>query len=132
MSNFVPNKIIKVVPGDPPWIARSLKNMLSKQNRLFKNCKRLGYKVDDKNRVDNFRKECETAINKSKKDYLKKLGDKLINPNTSQKAYWKIINRVMKKCKAPKIPPILKNSRVFINCKAKAEEFIFFHNNANP
>ena len=29
MSNFVPNKIIKVVPGDPPWIRRSLKNMLN-------------------------------------------------------------------------------------------------------
>ena len=37
MSNFVPNEIIKVVPGDPPWISGSLKNMLNKQNRLFKN-----------------------------------------------------------------------------------------------
>ena len=106
MSNFVPNKIIKVVPSDPPWISRSLKNMLNKQNRLFRNFKRHGYKLDDKNRVDNFRKECEMAINKSKEDYLKNLGDKLINPNTSQKSYWKMVNRVMNKCKAPKIPPI--------------------------
>ena len=104
MSNFVPNKIIKVVPGDPPWITWSLKNMLNKQNRLFKNYERHGYKVDDKNRVDSFRKECEMAINKSKEDYLKKLGDKPVNPNTSQKSYWKIINRVMNKCKPPKIP----------------------------
>ena len=126
MSNFVPNKIIKVVPGDPPWITRSLKNMLNKQNRLFKNYKRHGYKVDDKNRVDNFCKECEMAINNSKEDYLKKLGDKLINPNTSQKSYWKIINRLMNKCKATKIPPILKNCRFIINCKAKADEFIAF------
>ena len=67
MLNFVPHNIIKVVPGDSPWIARSLKNMLNKQNRLFKD------KNSDKNRVDNFRKECEMAINKSKEDYLKKL-----------------------------------------------------------
>ena len=100
---------------------------------MFKNYKRHGHKVTDKNRVDNFRKECEMAIDKSKEDYLKKLGDKLINPNTSQKSYCKIINRVMNKCKATKIPPLLKNSRFIINCKAKADEFIaFFHNNANP
>ena len=67
MLNFVPNNIIKVVPGDSPWITRPLKNMLNKQNRLFKD------KNSDKNRVENFRKECEMAINKSKEDYLKKL-----------------------------------------------------------
>ena len=67
MLNFVPNNIIKVVPGDSPWITRSLKNMLNKQNRLFKD------KNSDENRVDNFRKECEMAINKSKENYLKKL-----------------------------------------------------------
>ena len=61
------------------------------------------------------------------------MGERLINPNTSQKSYWKVINRVMNKCKAPKIPPILKNSRFIINCKTKADEFItFFRNNANP
>ena len=75
MSNFVPNKKIKIVPGDPPWISKSLKNMLNKQNRLFKNYKRHGYKPDDKNRVDNFRKKIEMAINKSKEGYLKNLDD---------------------------------------------------------
>ena len=93
---------------------------------MFKNYKRHGYKVDDKNRVDNFRKEYEKAINKSKEDYLKKLGDKLINPNTSQKSNWKIINRVMNKYKDPKIPPILKNGRFIINCKAKAASLLPF------
>ena len=34
-------------------------------------------------------------------------------PGTSQKSYWKIINRVMNKCRAPKIPPLLVNN-VFI------------------
>ena len=66
------------------------------------------------------------ANNKSKENYFKKLGERLINPNTSQKSYWKMINRVMNKCKAPKIPPILKNGRFIINCKAKAGEFIIF------
>ena len=91
-----------------------------------------GYKVEDKNSVDNFRKECEMAINLSKEDYLKILGDKLINPNTSQKSYRKLVYRVMNKCKAPKIPPILKNSRFIIKYKAKADEFIAFSPTMQP
>ena len=71
------------------------KNMLNKQNRLFRNYKRHGYKLEVKNRIDNFCKECEMGINKSKEDYLNNLGDKLINLNTSQKSYWKMVNMVM-------------------------------------
>ena len=37
MSNFIPNKIIKVVPKDPPWINRDLKTMLNRQPRLYQN-----------------------------------------------------------------------------------------------
>ena len=59
----------------------------------------------------------------TKLSYLTNLGDKLNNPNTSQKYYWKIINRVMYKCRAPKIPPILVNNMFVINCKEKAKYF---------
>ena len=34
-------------------------------------------------------------------------GGNLADPKSSKKAYWKIMNRVTNKCKAPKIPPIL-------------------------
>ena len=57
----------------------------------------------------------------TKLSYLTNLGDKLNNPNTSQKYYWKIINRVMNKCRTPKLPPILVNNMFIINCKEKAK-----------
>ena len=44
MSQFIPNEIKKFVPRDPPWITKSLKCMLNRKNRLFKNYKRHGYK----------------------------------------------------------------------------------------
>ena len=57
----------------------------------------------------------------------------LINPNTSQKSYWKIIKRVMNKCNAQKIPLILRNSRFIINYKAKADKFIaYFSQQCKP
>ena len=133
MSNFIPNKIIKVIPGDPPWINKTLKNMLNKQNRLFKKFKRHGFKPCDKIRVDTFRQECESEVFKAKDIYMKNIGNKLIDPSTSQKAYWKLINRVMNKCKAPKIPPLLVNNKYIINCTKKAAEFAsFFSSQCKP
>ena len=95
--------------------------MLNRKNRLFKNYKRHGYKLEDKVRLDNFRKECQEAIEIAKLTYLTNMGEKLNNPNTSQKSYWKIINKVMNKCKAPKIPPLLVNNTFILNYREKAK-----------
>ena len=54
MCNFIPNKIIKVIPRDPPWVDCELKRMLKRQQRLYRNYKRHGCKVEDKARVDAF------------------------------------------------------------------------------
>ena len=54
------------------------------------------------------------------------MGNRLNNPNTSQKSYWKIINKVMNKCKALRIPPIRINNLFVLNCREKAELFTEF------
>ena len=69
------------------------------QNRQYKNYKRHGFRNEDKAAVDSFRKECEEAIKSAKENYLQKLGNKLADPSTSHKAYWKFINKIMKKSK---------------------------------
>ena len=45
--------------------------------------------------------ECQQAVESAKLTYLKNLGNKVNDPGTSQKSYWKIINRMMNKCRAP-------------------------------
>ena len=110
MSNFIPNEIKRFVPRDPPWITKPLKTMLNRKNRLYKSYKKHGYKVEDKVRLDDFRVECQQAVVKAKLSYLTNLGNKVNDPNTSQKIYWKIINKVMNKCRAPKIPPYCEQS----------------------
>ena len=60
------------------------------------------------------------------------MGNKVNDPGTSQKSYWKIINKVMNKCRAPKIPPLI-NSRFILDCKEKAKLFSdFFAQQCNP
>ena len=73
--------------------------------------------------LDRFRIECQQSVEAAKLTYLTNLGNKVNNVNTSQKMYWKIINRVMNKCRAPKIPPILVNNCFILNCKEKAKYF---------
>ena len=133
MSNYIPNETKRFVPRDPPWITKPLKNMLNRKNRLYKNYKKHGYKAEDKKRLDTFRIECQEAVEASKVSYLKNMGNKINSPNTSQKIYWKIINKVMNKCRAPKIPPLLVNNLFILNCKEKAKLFTdFFSNQCKP
>ena len=123
MSNFIPNETKRFVPRDPPWITKPLKTMLNRKNRLFKNYKKHGYKAEDKVRLDVFRTECQQAVETSESSYLMNLGNKANNHNTSQKSFWKIINRVMNKCRAPNMPRLLVNNLFILNCREKARYF---------
>ena len=107
-----------------PWITKPLKTMLNRKNRLlFNNYKSHGYKAEDKVRIDAFRIECQQTVETAKISYLTYLGNKVNSPGTSQKSYWKIINRVMNKCRAPKIPPLLVKNLFILNCREKARFF---------
>ena len=123
MSNFIPNETKRFVTRDPPWTTSSIKTLLAKKNRFFKNYKKHGYKIEDKNRLDPFRTECHLAVENAKPTNLENLGNKVNDPSTSQNSYWKIINRVMNKCRASKIPPLLVNNMFLLNCCQKAKLF---------
>ena len=123
MSNFVPNINVTCKPNVPKWITRDIKNLMRRQNNFYKKYKRSGFKADDKEKVDRFRDECFEAINKSKENYLIGLGNKLLDKNTGRKAYWKIVNNLLNKCKIPRIPPLIVADKFVTNCKEKANLF---------
>ena len=86
------------------------------------------YKPENKIRVDTFNAECMTAVKLSKENYLSNIGDKLSDPNCSQKSYWKILNKILNKCKTPNIPPLFVNNRFIVNCKEKSQRICYvFH-----
>ena len=123
MSNFIPNEIKRIFPRDPPWITKPLKTLLKKKNRFYQSYKRHGYKEDDRLRLETFCKECHSAGESAKLSYLSNLGNKLNDPGTSQKSYWKIIHRVMNKCRAPRIPPLLLGNTIILDFSEKAKIF---------
>ena len=44
MSNFVPNEVKQMCPCEPEWLNRNVKNMLRKQNKIYRKYKYNGYK----------------------------------------------------------------------------------------
>ena len=62
-------------------------------------------------------------LKRSNKPYISNMGNKLINLKTSEKSYWIILNKIMSKCKVPKIPPLLVNNKFILNCREKATLF---------
>ena len=73
--------------------------------------------------MDNLRLECQQAVEDAKHAYMTNLGIKLHNQYTNGKMFWKIVNKVINKSKAPKVPPILVDNKFILNCKEKATLF---------
>ena len=45
MSNFIPNEVKTFCSREPEWLNSDIKNLLRKQNKVFKRFKRNGYKT---------------------------------------------------------------------------------------
>ena len=73
--------------------------------------------------MDRLRNESSEAIKNAKEDYMRSLGDKLADAATGQKTYWKILNKLLNKCKVPRIPPLFVQGKFITNCKEKASLF---------
>ena len=133
MTNFVPNEVKTVCPREPEWLNRNVKNLLRKQNKIYKKYKRHGYKNEDKIIMDRLRIECSDAIKSAKEKYFRNLGMRLADPTTGQKIYWKILNKFLNKCKVPRIPPLFVQDKFIIGCKEKASLFNkFFTSQCTP
>ena len=119
-SNFIPNNYVKIQPKDPPWLTNNLRRMITKQNKQYKKFVKNGCLPETKVKVDKFRNDCFEAINLAKSTYLDKMGTKLLDSKSSPKAYWQILNKLINKCRIPRIPPLLLDNKLVICCKEKA------------
>ena len=60
---------------------------------------------------------------KSKQDYLCKLGNELSDNCTGQKTHWNIINSLLNKCRIQRIPLLLIDNKIVTSCTEKATHF---------
>ena len=62
-------------------------------------------------------------IEGAKRNYLRKTGQTLANPGTSNKTYWTLINTVLNKAKIPIIPPLSENGLFITDFTEKTQLF---------
>ena len=62
MANFIPNEMKKSTTRDPPWIDKSLKMLLKKKDKHFRNYKKHGYREEDKATLEALRIEFKDSI----------------------------------------------------------------------
>ena len=123
ISNFTPHDQKIFSPHKHEWIDRNITSLLRKQNKLFKKFRKNGFRNEDKIRLDGIRAECSNAILIAKETFLKRQGAKLSDPALGQKAYWKLFNTFLNKCKIPRIPPLFYNNKFITDFKEKATIF---------
>ena len=86
MSNFIPNEIKTIIPGDPPWIIKTLKTMLKRNNSPLKNYKE-NIAINKKTKLDLrlFAPNVDSQL-EAKLSYLSNLGTVVNYSSTSHKS----------------------------------------------
>ena len=91
-SNFVLNKFVTFNDRHPPWMASSIKDKINCCNNIYreylKKSKQQIYYMKLRNTI----KELSELISARNDDYNLHLANKLIDPTTSSKTYWSILN----------------------------------------
>ena len=97
----------------------SIKNKLKECAKLTKKYFKGGKKDSDLVQITALSNECTKTILEAKEKNISQLSQKLIEPSTDPKAYWKIINRFVNKKKTSMIPPLLVNDKIISNFSEK-------------
>ena len=121
--NFAPKKVVKCDYRQPPWMTDSIKNKLKERAKLSKKYFKGAKKDSDLVQINALSNECTKSILEAKEKYISQLSQKLIDPSTEPKTYWKIINRFVNNKKTPIIPPLLVNNKIISNFSEKANLF---------
>ena len=116
-SNFVLNKIIGIGDREPPWMNDFNKNKIKEKNKAFKQYK---------NNFSNLQKssqELSELITKRKEDYNHHLANKLNDPQSLPKTFWKVLKAFYNGNKIPLISPIIVNNKLVSDYEGKANHF---------
>ena len=101
--------------------------------RLTKKYFKGGKKDSDLVQINALSNECTKSILEAKEKYISQLSQKLIDPSTEPKTYWKIINRFVNNRKTPIIPLLLVNNKIILNFSENANLFNkFFASQCTP
>ena len=101
LSNFIAHETITCDDKKPPWFNKNFINLIKNNNIFYKS---------------------HTAKS-AKSEYYSKLSMKLLNPETSSKAYWSILKSFVNNKKIYIIPPLYHNGNFITDFCQKSRTF---------
>ena len=127
LRNFIPHEIITCDDRDGPWINSSIRCLIQDKNEAYKRFKRSSN--NNSQYFENFQSLQNllgVSIEASKERYYSRLSKKLMEPFTSPKTYWLVLESFHNNKKISYIPLIVHENRFVTNFKEKAKFFNSF------
>ena len=66
------------------------------------------------------------SIQIAKQNYVNKIDQRLVDPNTSSKCYWSLLKTLLNEKKIPCIPPLFRGDKYIVDFQEKSEIFNSF------
>ena len=92
-----------------------IKSRLKERSYLTRTYYKYGQRKSDFEKLIVKTNECKEIISDAKAKYIIQLFEKLNDPITVLKTYWKVRNRFLNNKKIPAIPPLLVNGEIISN-----------------
>ena len=103
-----------------------IKSRLKERSYLTRAYYKYGQRKSDFEKLIVKTNECKEIISDAKAKYIIQLFEKLNDPITVLKTYWKVRNRFLNNKKIPAIPPLLVNGEIISNFSQKHLFLIHF------
>ena len=119
---FIPSKRITVRPREEAWITNDVRRNFRKRNHAHKRWKR---NPSDANFVKYTQARADTEASKqqAKDAYYSRLSQRLLDPNTGTKEYWRLTKELYGSKVKGGIPPLIKDDKVYSNAQDKCNIF---------
>ena len=91
-SNLVQNKIVTFDDRDTPWMTGYIKTKIRQRDNIYKTYLRSSKNNQDLQCLESAIDNVSNVICKRKCDYYNQLAQTLIDPTTSSKKFWSILN----------------------------------------
>ena len=107
MTKHISNKIITCNDKDAPWITPQIKSAIKRNSRVYRKWVDRGRNPHDRDHVRKVQNDTNKLIKEAKLSYYFNLGNKLSDPSTGQKKFWRVCKTLANQKRNTNIPPIV-------------------------
>ena len=91
LNNYIPHETKICNDRDPPWMTTKSKELIFQKNKLYSCIKKRNNSFLNKQLLRNLQQHLGKSIENAKSKYFFRILEKLNNPNTSIKCYYKTL-----------------------------------------